>query len=231
MPPLRQIPIRAVLFDAVGTLLMPREPVAATYCRLSRPLGSRLQEAEIAERFAAALAEDREVETSEERERLRWRNIVAKTLPDLDAKCADQVFHQLWDYFARPDAWLLGPDVADGWRQLTAAGLVVGIASNFDSRLEVVRLGHPPLDQAAWCFVSSEIGFRKPSPRFFEKISHRLGLPPEEILLVGDDPVLDYQAALAAGWQAVLVDRAVLVDHSGAPARGLWHWLKDAVGD
>ena len=219
MPPLPQIPIRAVLFDAVGTLLLPREPVAATYCRLARPLGSRLGEAEIAARYADAMAEDRKVETSEDQERLRWRGIVAKTLPDLETGGSDRVFHQLWDYFTRPDSWLLAQNVADTWRKLTEAGLAVGIASNFDSRLEVVRLGHPPLDQACWCFVSSEIGFRKPSPRFVETISHRLGLPPEDILLVGDDPILDYQAALDAGWQAVLVDRG------GMPALGFWDQL------
>jgi putative hydrolase of the HAD superfamily len=208
-------PIRAVLFDAVGTLLLPREPVAETYRRLAEPLGSRLPAKEIAERFAAALQDDalRE-ETTEELERLRWRKTVAVSLPDLAPNVADMLFEQLWDYYATPQAWMLYEDVADAWQRLAALGLTLGIASNFDSRFDQVRGGHPPLDQVQWCFVSSQVGYRKPSPKFFAAIASCLQLRPHEIMLVGDDPRSDYQAALAAGWQAVLVEpsRRTLVE-------------------
>jgi len=202
-------PIRAVLFDAIGTLLLPREPVAATYCRLARPLGSRLSETAVAANFAAALADDQAShETSEELERKRWREIVVQSLTDLESRHVDPLFEQLWDYFAQPDSWRLAPEVPAVWQRLTAAGLRLGIASNFDARLEAVRRGHPPLDAARWCFVSSQFGFRKPSPHFFGAIQQRLGLRPDEILLVGDDHDHDFQAARAAGWNAVLVNRS-----------------------
>ena len=45
--------------------------------------------------------------TSEERERDRWRSIVAATLrgvPDPDA-----CFRELFDHFAKPTSWRLGP--------------------------------------------------------------------------------------------------------------------------
>ena len=35
-----------------------------------------------------------------------------------------------------------------------------------------------------------------------------MNLAPSDLLLVGDDLENDYQAATAAGWQAVLLDRA-----------------------
>jgi putative hydrolase of the HAD superfamily len=207
MPETQNRPIRAVLFDAVGTLLLPREPVAETYCRLARPLGSRLGAADVARNFAAALAADgRRLETSEELERLRWRQIVAQSLTDLGIEHIDPLFELLWDHFARPDSWRLAPEVPGLWRRLTAAGFVLGIASNFDGRLEAVRQSHPPLDEARWCFVSSQIGYRKPAPQFFAAIEQRLDMRPDEILLVGDDHDHDFAAARLAGWSAVLVE-------------------------
>ncbi len=83
---------------------------------------------------------------------------------------------------------------------------MLGIASNFDSRLESVCSGLAPL---AGCplFISSRLGHRKPAPAFFRAVEARLRLKPDELLLVGDDPANDYQGALAAGWRAILVDR------------------------
>ena len=59
-----------------------------------------------------------------------------------------------------------------------------------------------PLTLADHVFASSELGWRKPAAAFFRAVEQRLGLRPEELLLVGDDPELDVAAALRAGWQA-----------------------------
>jgi len=52
-----------------------------------------------------------------------------------------------------------------------------------------------------------DAGAAKPDPRMFQLASRRLGLAPAEILHVGDDPERDGAAALAAGYQAVLLHR------------------------
>src|SRR5207302_1039003 len=46
--------VRAVFFDAVGTLIHPEPPAGAVYAEVGRRHGSRLTAAEIARRFAAA---------------------------------------------------------------------------------------------------------------------------------------------------------------------------------
>jgi HAD superfamily hydrolase (TIGR01509 family) len=61
-----------------------------------------------------------------------------------------------------------------------------------------------PIEQI---FVSSEIGYVKPDPRFFAAVQERLGVAPAEIMLVGDDELSDYAGAAEAGWRSVLVDR------------------------
>jgi putative hydrolase of the HAD superfamily len=54
--------------------------------------------------------------------------------------------------------------------------------------------------------VSAAIGFRKPATKFFEKVVAIAGCSPREVLFVGDDLENDYEGAIAAGLEAVLLD-------------------------
>lgn len=51
------------------------------------------------------------------------------------------------------------------------------------------------------------IGIGKPHPRCFERLAHELRLEPHDIVYVGDDPVLDVEAARAAGLSTAWVNR------------------------
>jgi putative hydrolase of the HAD superfamily len=201
--------VRAVFFDAVGTLIHPEPPAPAVYVAVARSLGSRLTETEIAVRFRAAFAREEALDlanglrTSEERERRRWRHIVAAVLPDV---CdGERCFEELFAHFARPDAWRCDPQAAAVVAELERRGYVLGMASNYDSRLRAVAGGLPELRPLRHLVISSEVGWRKPAPEFFAALCQRTGLSPDEILLVGDDRVNDYEGATAAGLRAVLV--------------------------
>ena len=52
-----------------------------------------------------------------------------------------------------------------------------------------------------------DAGVAKPDGRIFAAAASRLGLAPQQVLHVGDDPALDVLGALAAGMQAVWVNR------------------------
>jgi FMN phosphatase YigB (HAD superfamily) len=90
---------------------------------------------------------------------------------------------------------------------LHARGYLLGIASNFDGRLHGIVRGLPDLAACERTFVSSEIGWTKPDPRFFAAVQERLAAQPHEILLVGDDWEADILGARAAGWQAAFLAR------------------------
>ncbi len=51
--------------------------------------------------------------------------------------------------------------------------------------------------------LSSEIGWMKPYPTTFREIARRLGLEPAEVVMIGDDPVVDVLGARRAGLKAV----------------------------
>ncbi len=208
---LRTQQVRVVLFDAVGTLFHPAVPVAEVYGRFGRAHGSAYTDVAISSRFTEALAADeardlqlhRNGETNEAWERARWQFIVQEVfddLPDVDA-----LLEVLWNHFAQPESWCLDAGALDLWRWLTERGIHVGIASNFDERL-VSICEYYQIPSQERVFVSSVVGYRKPSARFFETIQASLGCAAAEILLVGDSMANDVLAAKAAGWQAVLLD-------------------------
>lgn len=206
-------PVAAVLFDAVGTLIEPDPPVAEAYQAAGRRFGSQLSSQQILGRFRAAFARQERLDaaesgdrTDEPRERRRWQAIVGEVFDDVADSAG--LFDALWRHFAASAHWRLCPGAADCWRELSARGLALGIASNFDARLLAVCEGLAPLDECRRVFVSSQLGVRKPNPAFFAAIAERLRLPPERILLAGDDLDNDFLAAAAAGWQSVLIDPA-----------------------
>jgi putative hydrolase of the HAD superfamily len=200
--------IHWILFDAVGTLIYADPPVAEAYHVIGQEFGSRLTRDEICRRFPLVLAAEHSDSqpTTEAYERERWRRIVASVIDDVPDATND-VFEQLWQHFAQPRHWRLFEDVSSALRELRRRGFRLGIASNFDARLHQIVQGLPDLAACEAVFVSSEVGYTKPDPRFFAAVQNQLGVTPSQTALVGDDAIADINGATAAGWRAILLDR------------------------
>lgn len=201
--------VRAVFFDAVGTLIHPEPSAGTAYAEIGRFFDSRLESGEVRRRFAAAFANQERLDaetgyrTDEEREMQRWRIIVGDVLDDVADR--ESCFRALYDHFAHPAAWRVDP-AAREVRELADQGMIVGVASNFDHRLRGVLAGH---EEVAWLtrlVISSEVGWKKPAREFFARLCRDVDLPPWQILFVGDDPVNDVQGAAAAGLHARLFE-------------------------
>jgi putative hydrolase of the HAD superfamily len=206
--------VRWVLFDAVGTLIYADPPASQVYHAAGQRFGSSATAVEIEQRFAQALAAEIGPETdlqrpptSEAGEVARWRRIVAAVFLDVSPETADDLFQSLWDHFAQPRHWRVFPDVERSLATLQKSGLQLGIASNFDGRLLNIARELPELAPCSRIFVSSQLGFSKPDPRFCRAIAADLAAAPAEILLVGDDWTADIQGAAAAGWPAIWICR------------------------
>jgi putative hydrolase of the HAD superfamily len=202
--------IQAVYFDAVGTLLIPDPPAEEVYVAVGRAYGIPAERTEVRQRLCSAFAEQEEQDRQRHwkvdaaREEQRWRAIVQYCLPTADPQQGEALFRQLFDHFAHPDAWRLDPEAPTVLEELHRRGLNCGIASNYDARLRSVIAGFPELARLQQRLViSAEVGYRKPAAAFFQALAQQAGCPPSQILYVGDDPVLDVQAARAAGVQAL----------------------------
>jgi putative hydrolase of the HAD superfamily len=202
--------VAAVFFDAVGTLIHPEPAAADVYAAVGRRFSSRLEPALVATRFRAAFRRQEErdhaggLRTGEAREVARWRAIVGEVLDDVADP--EGCFQALYTHFARADAWLCDPEAEATLRALAARCYRLGVASNFDERLRGIVAALPALRPVRHVVVSSEVGWRKPAPAFFEEMCRQAGLPAAQVLLVGDDVVNDYEGARAAGLHALLLD-------------------------
>jgi putative hydrolase of the HAD superfamily len=202
---------RAVVFDAVGTLIFPNPGAPALYADFAARHGVRCDSGVIRGRMIAAYAAEEEADraagwvSSEPREIERWRRIVAASLPELDDP--DACFRELFEHFSKPEAWTVNPDAGDVFAALTGRGIALGLASNYDARLRRVLAGRPELKPLAErVIISSEVGHRKPSASFFDAVSTAVGADAACLVYVGDDHENDYCGAKAAGLRAVLYD-------------------------
>lgn len=215
--------IQAVLFDAVGTLILLREPVGATYARVAREYGVRLPAARLGDAFARVLASaPPNVHTGAEaaaRERAWWRARVRETFRAADGRARfedfEACFAALWRHYAGAAAWRLAPGAREGLEALAARGLALGVLSNFDQRLHGV-LHELGLDVCFDCVVlPADAGAAKPNPAIFAAALDALGVPAARALYVGDRADEDVAGATAAGLCAL--DVATLPDLGALP--------------
>jgi putative hydrolase of the HAD superfamily len=114
---------------------------------------------------------------------------------------------ELFDRFGKAAAWELYPDVEPTLRALRAAGLRLGLVSNWDHRLPTL-LADLGLDRYFEAVeYSSGCGYEKPHPRIFQRCLETLGVPPERALHVGDAAIEDVEGALAVGMRALRIER------------------------
>lgn len=210
--------VRWIAFDAVGTLIYPDPPVAEAYFQAARRHGSRLSIQEIARDFKQAFRESERndlassdaaanarLSTSDQRERERWRQIVARVVHDVADTGA--CFEELFLHFSRVTAWRCFEDVAPALVALRAAGYRLAIASNFDHRLHALCDLIDGLQPVERRVISAEAGYRKPSVHFYKALLDATECAAQELLMVGDDFENDVLGAREAGLAALLIDR------------------------
>jgi len=182
-----------VLFDAVGTVIKPQPDVTEVYHRLGRKFGSGLTHEQIRHRiklgrrrffnvgqsaeslFEGANAFSTELDdlsSSETIERELWRSLVFEVFADLDSP--DSLFDELWDHFNDPTNWEVYSDVEACFGMLQSLGIKFGLVSNFDSRLVSIAESVAPLSACDFVFCSSQVGFRKPSPLFYQQVEEAI---------------------------------------------------------
>ena len=122
--------------------------------------------------------------------------------PNLDS-CAEEIYRE----WAACQHFELYDDVPDVLRELSGAGLRIGLISNshrclasFQSHFELQGLISATVS-------SSEHGFMKPHPSIFSAALQLVDAQPAEAVMVGDSLRHDVEGALRAGMRAVLLHR------------------------
>ncbi|MEW6296815.1 MAG: HAD-IA family hydrolase, partial [Thermodesulfobacteriota bacterium] len=207
--------IRAVFFDAAGTLLTVRGSVGEIYARLAREHGKEVEAAALEAGFrrcfpqAPAMAfPGAAPEQLPELERQWWRDLVQRVFAALGPfPTFDAYFEALFACFAQPQSWQLYPDAEDTLHRLRRRGLRLGVISNFDSRLFGILEGLGIAHFFDSVVISARAGAAKPDRAIFLQALSALDVRPEEALHVGDSYEADVVGARAAGLVPVFIDR------------------------
>ena len=205
----RSRPVAAVLFDLDGTLYAQQflrfammsemaliSPLRAPWNpgRVPRVVGTfrRLRETLRDEPAAEPLAR-------------RQYTVVAEHL-----QCSPGEVERIVDewMYRRPLKWLpycRRAGIIELLDWLTARGVRRGVLSDYPAEHKLAALGLRSRFDLVLSTVDPDIGEFKPHPRGFLVAAEKWGLPPEQVLYVGDRPEVDAVGAAAAGMRCAVL--------------------------
>ena len=206
--------LKAIFFDAVGTLFYLTKTVGDHYALVGSEVGLRLDAQDLDRAFyiawkqmppRAAIDAPREDD-----DKGWWRQLVDLVLdqaaPSLSEIDRDNFFEIAYEHFAEAGVWKLFPEVVDALEKLQPR-FQLAVISNFDGRLRFI-LEHLGISKFFdHVFISSEIGADKPDPEIFRRAVKLIDLKPNQVLHVGDDSERDWKAAAEAGLSVFKLDR------------------------
>ena len=206
--------IRAILFDAAGTLFFLTKTVGEHYAYVGREVGLELDAQKLDSAFHAAWQEmPRRPAIDGPREnddKGWWRELVGhvfdQVAPSVNELDRDNFFEVAYEHFAEPGVWELYPEVLGVLEQLRPR-FQLAVISNFDGRLRFILQHLGISNYFSYIFISSELGADKPDPEIFRRALKIMHLNADEVLHVGDDPESDWNAAAAAGLSVFRLNR------------------------
>jgi putative hydrolase of the HAD superfamily len=206
--------LKAVFFDAVGTLFRLTKTVGDHYAYVGREVGLQLDAQTLERAFHAAwrqMPQRAAVDGPRENDdKGWWRELVDLVLdqvaPSLSEVDRDNFFEIAYEHFAEAGVWELYPEIVDVLEKLQPR-FQLAVISNFDGRLRFI-LGHLGISKYfAHVFISSELGADKPDPEIFRRAVKLINLKPNQVLHVGDDSERDWKAAAETGLSVFKLDR------------------------
>ncbi|XP_020712194.2 rhythmically expressed gene 2 protein-like [Athalia rosae] len=235
---------RLVTFDVTGTLLMTALEVH--YTEIGSLHGISMDSKKLVTSFKNnfhKLAQDHPIfgKTTGLGWQNWWRTIVYNVFRDQDKnsseKTLDKVADHLIECYGTKKCWHKYPDTLKILNYLKKQDVVLGVISNFDSRLESVLVSTELRPYFSFVLTSYDFGSEKPDPTIFEEALRRskpysnTSIQPHEALHIGDTYDRDYLGAKNANWNAILIkrDSKQKIDLAKAPADDVFQNLDDVL--
>ncbi len=145
-----------------------------------------------------------------EAEKKFWRELVRRVFDRFGGlDDFDRYFEHIYEVFRGKDSWRIFDDVveSDIFLKLKQRGVVLGVISNWDSRLSHTLREIGLAKHFDFVLVSAEVGAAKPDKKIFEEALRLSGVRAEQACHIGDEPEADLMGARRVGIDAILVDR------------------------
>ncbi len=205
--------IKAVFFDAGGTLLRPYPSVGEIYSSFAKKHGKKVHPDHVNTVFyelwhhrngLAAL----QAGTSNKAEKAWWRELVREVFDRFNGMENFEIFFEdLYHSFASKDTWQVFEETEKVLQTLKDKGYYLAIISNWDSRLLQICKSLDLERHFDAIHASALVGFAKPDPRIFQTALDHAGVLADEAVHVGDSVEDDYFGADALGIKAFFLDR------------------------
>ena len=206
--------MKAIFFDAAGTLIHLPKSVGFHYALIGQQVGLSLDSAALDRTFTTCwkkMPERPAIDGPREDDDKGWwlelvDRVIDQVAPHTSELDRDAFFEVAYSHFAEAGVWELYPDVTEVL-EILQPRFELAVISNFDGRLRMI-LEHLGVSKYfSHVFLSSELGADKPDPLIYQRALKLSGSTPNETLHVGDDPVRDWQGAEAAGLSVFRLER------------------------
>jgi putative hydrolase of the HAD superfamily len=192
--------IRAVTFDAAGTLIAPHPSVGTVYAEVAAAFGLERDAADLERAFLPAFSTVRArwqvpYGADEDDARRFWHAVIEDTFGE---PLPYEIACELYDTFATAKRWRVLPGVRDALALIGDLNLPMAVVSNFDNRL-VPLLGELYLGPFCAVVTSAAVGKAKPDPAVLLTACRVIDVAPAEILHLGDSEREDGGMCAATG--------------------------------
>jgi REG-2-like HAD superfamily hydrolase len=179
--------VRAVTWDAVGTLFVPTPSVGVIYAEVASAHGVDADAQRLDERFPECLRTVRARWAvpygADEQDALRfWNEVITTTFQE---SLPFELTCDLYDTFARAQRWRVLPGVREALELVHQRRLPQAVVSNYDARL-VPLVEELALGPFVAVVPSTLVGRAKPDPTALLLACQSLGVAASEVLHVGD---------------------------------------------
>jgi putative hydrolase of the HAD superfamily len=206
---------KAVFFDVGGTLLRVHPSVGEVYTELARGFGFAGSPEEVDRQFRLQWKKTGGIESLGRQsglviEKKFWHDLVFHVFEHFGGlRDFETYFEQVYEAFRNKDCWRVYEDVLDSGilQTLKRRGVVLGVISNWDSRLPDTLEAMGLARHFDFILASTVVGSAKPDHKIFEEALKRSGVRSDEACHIGDEPLADFKGARLAGVDAILIDR------------------------
>ena len=149
-------------------------------------------------------------QTGAEAEKNFWRTLVYEVFQPLGGvERFDEYFDLIFEAFREKSNWRVYEDVIESniLETLKKRGVMMGIISNWDSRLNSTLENIGLAQYFDFILPSAVVGSAKPDKKIFEEALRICGVEPHEACHIGDEIRTDVAGAESVGIHPILLDR------------------------
>ena len=216
---------KAVFFDVGGTMIRVHPSVGDVYAKHARDFGFFGTPEELNEGFRSQWKKMGGIESlgntsGPKVEEKFWKDLVFQVFQPLGGlNRFDEYFELIFEVFRDGSNWKIHEDVIESriFEKLKARGIILGVISNWDSRLTSTLENLKLADHFKFILPSAVVGSAKPDKKIFEEALRLSGVKPHEACHIGDEVKTDIVGARNVGIYGILLDRDNRFDDSIQP--------------